>query len=397
MGQRLSKEIPAYSYWNMQFYQSEPAYVKFDYSIPRGASIGVYGRRNALPTHTQYDLLEVLSGFKARTTRASHQPSIKKEVTHYMEPGHWFLSLYNDDGDPQEVSFIAVIAEDMTHNCPNGCSGKGECLLGHCQCNPGFGGEDCSESVCPVLCSQRGEYINGECQCNPGWKGKECSLRHDECEVPDCNGHGHCTNGKCNCVRGYKGKFCEDNDCPHPTCSGHGFCAEGTCICKKGWKGADCSQMDKEALQCLPGCSGHGNFDLETQSCLCEPMWSGDDCSKELCDLDCGPHGHCVDNACDCLPGWSGELCNLKQCDPRCNEHGQCKNGTCLCVTGWNGRHCTMEGCPNSCSGHGQCKTNGDGQWECRCYDGWNGRDCSVHLEQDCSDGRDNDKGEIVD
>ncbi|XP_024943143.1 teneurin-m isoform X4 [Cephus cinctus] len=396
LGQRLSKEIPAYSYWNMQFYQSEAAYVRFDYNIPRGASIGVYARRNALPTHTQYDLLEVLSGFKARTTRASH-PSIKKEVTHYMETGHWFLSLYNDDGDPQEVAFIAIIAEDMTHNCPNGCSGKGECLLGHCQCNPGFGGDDCSESVCPVLCSQRGEYINGECQCNPGWKGKECSLRHDECEVPDCNGHGHCTNGKCNCVRGYKGKFCEEVDCPHPTCSGHGFCAEGTCICKKGWKGADCSQMDKEALQCLPDCSGHGNFDLETQTCLCEPMWSGDDCSKELCDLDCGPHGHCVDNACDCMAGWSGELCNLKQCDPRCNEHGQCKNGTCLCVTGWNGKHCTMEGCPNSCSGHGQCRVNIEAQWECRCYDGWDGKDCNVLLEQTCDDGRDNDKDGLVD
>ncbi|KYN39336.1 Teneurin-3 [Trachymyrmex septentrionalis] len=396
LSQKLSKEIPPYGYWNMQFYQSEAAYVRFDYNIPRGASIGVYARRNALPTHTQYDLLEVLSGFKARTTRASH-PSIKKEVTKYMEPGHWFLSLYNDDGDPHEVSFIAVIAEDMTHNCPNGCSGKGECLLGHCQCKPGFGGEDCSESVCPVLCSQRGEYINGECQCNPGWKGKECSLRHDECEVPDCNGHGHCTNGKCNCVRGYKGKYCEEVDCPHPTCSGHGFCAEGTCICKKGWKGADCSQMDKEALQCLPDCSGHGNFDLETQTCVCEPMWSGDDCSKELCDLDCGPHGHCVDNACDCLPGWSGELCNLKQCDPRCNEHGQCKNGTCLCVTGWNGKHCTMEGCPNSCSGHGQCRVSNDAQWECQCYNGWDGKDCNVLLEQNCNDGRDNDKDGLID
>lgn len=69
--------------------------------------------------------------------------------------------------------------------------------------------ETCLTGVCPVLCSQRGEYINGECQCNPGWKGKECSLRHDECEVPDCNGHGHCVNGKCTCVLGYKGKFCE--------------------------------------------------------------------------------------------------------------------------------------------------------------------------------------------
>uniref|UniRef100_A0A1B6CCY7 Tenascin-like protein n=1 Tax=Clastoptera arizonana TaxID=38151 RepID=A0A1B6CCY7_9HEMI len=396
LGQKLTNEIPPYGYWNMQFYQSEEAYVKFDYSIPRGASIGVYGRRNALPTHTQYNILEVLSGFKARSARASHS-SVKKEVTHYLEAGHWFLSLYNDDGDPQEVTFVAIISEDMTQNCPGGCSGKGQCLLGHCQCNPGFGGEDCSKSVCPVLCSQRGEYINGECQCNPGWKGKECSLRHDECEVPDCNSHGHCANGKCACARGFKGKFCEEADCPHPTCSGHGYCAEGLCLCKKGWKGADCSETDNDALQCLPDCSGHGVFDLETQTCSCEPMWSGEDCSRELCDLDCGPHGHCVGDACLCNPGWSGEYCNMKQCDPRCNEHGQCKNGTCLCVTGWNGKHCTQEGCPNSCSAHGQCRVNQDSQWECKCSDGWDGKNCNILLEQSCSDSRDNDKDGLVD
>ncbi|XP_066154380.1 teneurin-m isoform X3 [Euwallacea fornicatus] len=331
LGQRLTKEIPPYGYWNMQFYHPQAAYVKFEYSIPRGASIGVYARRNALPTHTQYDILEVLSGFKARTTRASHS-IVKKEVTHYMEQGHWFLSLYNDDGDPQEITMEAEVADDMTHNCPNGCSGKGECLMGHCQCNPGFGGDDCSET-----------------------------------------------------------------DCPHPTCSSHGYCLEGSCICKKGWKGADCSQMDKEALQCLPDCSGHGSFDLESQTCTCEPRWSGEDCSKELCDLDCGNHGHCVSEACHCDPGWAGEFCNLKQCDPRCNEHGQCKNGTCLCVTGWNGKHCTIEGCPNSCSAHGQCRFNGDGMWECRCDNGWDGPDCSLLLEQNCSDGRDNDKDGLSD
>ena len=73
---------------------------------------------------------------------------MKKEVSHFLEQGHWFLSLYNDDGDPQEVTFMATVSEDMTVNCPNGCSGKGECILGHCQCKPGFGGEDCSESEC---------------------------------------------------------------------------------------------------------------------------------------------------------------------------------------------------------------------------------------------------------
>nr|XP_017036557.1 teneurin-m isoform X1 [Drosophila kikkawai] len=398
LGQKLTKEIQPYSYWNMQFYQSEPAYVKFDYTIPRGASIGVYGRRNALPTHTQYHFKEVLSGFSAstRTARATHL-SITREVTRYMEPGHWFVSLYNDDGDVQELTFYAAVAEDMTQNCPNGCSGNGQCLLGHCQCNPGFGGDDCSESVCPVLCSQHGEYTNGECICNPGWKGKECSLRHDECEVADCNGHGHCVSGKCQCMRGYKGKFCEEVDCPHPNCSGHGFCADGTCICKKGWKGVDCATMDQDALQCLPDCSGHGTFDLDTQTCTCEAKWSGDDCSKELCDLDCGQHGRCVGDACACDTEWGGEYCNTRLCDARCNEHGQCKNGTCLCVTGWNGKHCTIEGCPNSCAGHGQCRVSGEGQWECRCYEGWDGPDCGIALELNCGDSKDNDKDGLVD
>lgn len=113
----------------------------------------------------------------------------------------------------------------------------------------------------------------------------------------------------------------------------------------------------------------------------------------ELCDLDCGRHGHCVSDVCQCDTGWSGEYCNLKQCDPRCNEHGQCKNGTCLCVTGWNGKHCTLEGCPNSCTSHGQCRFNPENMWECRCDSGWNGPDCSISLEQNCNDGRDNDKG----
>ena len=71
LGDKISNVIPPYSYWNMQFYHSEAAYIKFEFSIPRGASLGLYARRNALPTHTHYDVLEILNGFKNRNKRAS--------------------------------------------------------------------------------------------------------------------------------------------------------------------------------------------------------------------------------------------------------------------------------------------------------------------------------------
>ena len=63
-----------------------------------------------------------------------------------MEAGHWFLSLYNDDGEPRSVQFRAKVSTELTRNCPMGCNGKGECVLGKCQCQPGFDGPDCGQS-----------------------------------------------------------------------------------------------------------------------------------------------------------------------------------------------------------------------------------------------------------
>jgi hypothetical protein len=77
------------------------------------------------------------------------QPTVARSASYYMEQGHWFLSVYNDDIDSQEVSFLVKISEELTKNCPNGCHGRGECVLGRCQCESGYDGPDCGQSKLP--------------------------------------------------------------------------------------------------------------------------------------------------------------------------------------------------------------------------------------------------------
>ncbi|XP_063885071.1 teneurin-m-like isoform X4 [Scylla paramamosain] len=330
-----------------------------------------------------------------RDARAS--PTMEQvSVEQVLEAGEWFISIYNDDGDPHRVSLV-INRGDWEDECPQRCHDRSEeCLM--CQCKAGYFGIDCSQLLCPTLCSNHGEYVAGQCKCHPGFKGKECQLRHHECEVPDCNGKGQCVGGHCHCAKGSTGEFCEKVDCPHPTCSDHGWCVNGTCVCQKGWRGADCSETDQDARQCLPDCNNHGTFNIELHTCICNHPWTGSDCSKKSCSLDCGLHGVCENDACTCEEGWKGDNCSEKLCDPRCSEHGQCKNGTCVCMTGWNGRHCTLSGCPGNCRNRGTCNARGeDGIWSCSCENGWDGPDCSAMLETLCNDGKDNDKDGLKD
>ena len=75
---RIFKTYPNESDQQIQkTFQMESGYVNFELKLPRGASVGLYARRNALPTHTNYDLMEVIKGLKdsdkgssARSTRA---------------------------------------------------------------------------------------------------------------------------------------------------------------------------------------------------------------------------------------------------------------------------------------------------------------------------------------
>uniref|UniRef100_A0A8W7Q3R7 EGF-like domain-containing protein n=1 Tax=Anopheles coluzzii TaxID=1518534 RepID=A0A8W7Q3R7_ANOCL len=355
--------------------------------------------------------------------------TVNVTILQYLDIGRWYLSVYNDELLPHTVSLVVGEAEGVHTACPSDCSGRGSCYLGKCDCIDGYQGNDCSISVCPVLCSAHGHYGGGVCHCEEGWKGSECDIPVSECEMPTCSNHGRCIEGdstssmksnldsaNCILVQDVKTGGAVDQTGTPIDSSNYGLLSgpstlnpteEGLYrplllgpryvrVGPAGWQGDDCSIVDQQVYQCLPGCSDHGTYDLDTGSCICDRHWTGIDCSQAVCSLDCGPNGICENGRCRCDDGWTGSLCDQLMCDPRCAEHGQCKNGTCVCSQGWNGRHCTLPGCVNGCSRHGQC-TMEDGEYKCICVEGWAGNDCSIALEMSCKDNIDNDNDGMTD
>ncbi|KAM3827511.1 teneurin-1 [Vipera latastei] len=405
IGDQVMQTIPPGLFWRFQITIHHPLYLKFNVSLAKDSLLGIYGRRNIPPTHTQFDFVKLMDGKQLikqepRHSEESHQGPrnlilMSMQETgfiEYMDQGAWHMAFYNDGKKVEQVLMLTTAIEVMD-DCSTNCNGNGECISGHCHCFPGFLGPDCARDSCPVLCSGNGEYEQGHCVCRNGWKGAECDVPEEQCIDPTCFGHGTCIMGICICVPGYKGEICEEEDCFDPMCSGHGVCVQGQCHCSMGWGGVNC---ETSLPICQEQCSGHGTFVLETGLCSCDPKWTGSDCSSELCTLDCGAHGVCVKGACQCEEGWIGPTCEERACNSHCTEHGKCKDGKCECSPGWEGDHCTIDGCPGLCYGNGRCTLDQNG-WHCVCQVGWSGTGCNVVMEMLCEDNMDNDGDGLTD
>ncbi|XP_049974791.1 teneurin-1 isoform X2 [Alexandromys fortis] len=413
IGAQVMQTIPPGLFWRFQITIHHPIYLKFNISLAKDSLLGIYGRRNIPPTHTQFDFVKLMDGKQLvkQDSKSSddiqHSPrnliltSLQETgFIEYMDQGPWYLAFYND-GKKMEQVFVLTTAIEIMDDCSTNCNGNGECISGHCHCFPGFLGPDCARDSCPVLCGGNGEYEKGHCVCRNGWKGPECDVPEEQCIDPTCFGHGTCIMGVCICVPGYKGEICEEEDCLDPMCSGHGICVKGECHCSTGWGGVNC---ETPLPICQEQCSGHGTFLLDTGVCSCDPKWTGPDCSTELCTMECGSHGVCSRGICQCEEGWVGPTCEERSCHSHCAEHGQCKDGKCECSPGWEGDHCTIahyldavrDGCPGLCFGNGRCTLDQNG-WHCVCQVGWSGTGCNIVMEMLCGDNLDNDGDGLTD
>ncbi|NXK66126.1 TEN1 protein, partial [Sylvietta virens] len=418
IGAQVMQTIPPGLFWRFQITIHHPVYLKFNISLAKDSLLGIYGRRNIPPTHTQFDFVKLMDGKQLikQEPKNSEEPqqaprnliltSLQETgFIEYMDQGAWHMAFYND-GKKVEQVFVLTTAIEILDDCSTNCNGNGECISGHCHCFPGFLGPDCAKDSCPVLCSGNGEYEKGHCVCRGGWKGAECDVPEEQCIDPTCFGHGTCIMGICICVPGYKGEICEEEDCLDPSCSGHGVCVQGQCHCSPGWAGRAC---EAALPACQERCSGHGSPLPDTGLCACEPLWTGPDCSTaELCTLDCGSHGVCSRGICQCEEGWVGPTCEERTCPAPCAQHGHCRDGRCECSPGWEGDHCTigewaffftlcvLDGCPGLCYGNGRCTLDQNG-WHCVCQVGWSGSGCNVVMEMVCADNLDNDGDGLTD
>lgn len=54
--------IPPYQFWNSEYRNKHPAFIRFNLTLPWGANFAVYGRRNVAPSVTQHDFVEFIKG-----------------------------------------------------------------------------------------------------------------------------------------------------------------------------------------------------------------------------------------------------------------------------------------------------------------------------------------------
>lgn len=155
-------KINPLQFWNLEFKNKQPAFIRLNFTLPWGSNFAVYGRRNVAPTVTQYDFVEFVKGGRIdrlkrdaavdfvdyrwkRDTNSvlfirneaspnatkKSEPKLEKRslpgknvtkrssagtadaptilmvnvtLLQYFDTGIWFVSVYNDDVRPHEVS-----------------------------------------------------------------------------------------------------------------------------------------------------------------------------------------------------------------------------------------------------------------------------------------------------
>lgn len=193
-------------------------------------------------------------------------------------------------------------------NCPQDCSGRGECRASGCKCLNGYTGMGCEIKIVKPAKSGRHSPKNNK-------SGNAIGIGKNVCPK-DCNGNGQCIATGCACKSGYTGLDCGEEvpkpppakasapthsktfglgnkECPND-CSDKGVCTANGCHCNEGYTGLDCSEENPE------------NPGMRKQSPSPQLF------HKEKCPDNCNNQGECTPHGCACKQGFTGLTCDQK-------------------------------------------------------------------------------------
>lgn len=201
------------------------------------------------------------------------------------------------------VAMCWLSASVVDAECPNGCSGNGDCMAKDmCECYKSFQGNDCADRMClfghahvdtpkgdidmdqdresagTILVNSQ-QYAAGTYEYfNPSAAAEEAHF------YMECSNKGICdrSTGLCQCFDGYEGNGCQRTTCPG-RCNGHGTCES---IRELGLKAGG-------TLFGGEGTSGPITYDLwdsnSTYGCRCDPWYFGPDCNRRSCKVGVDP------------------------------------------------------------------------------------------------------------
>ncbi|TMW68528.1 hypothetical protein Poli38472_005996 [Pythium oligandrum] len=199
---------------------------------------------------------------------------------------------------------LCMVFASLVHaECPNGCSGNGDCMAKDmCNCYKNFEGNDCADRTCQFgrafVDTPRGDLNMDQSRETPNWlltNSQQSPEGTYEYFKPDaqgneahfyleCSNKGICdrSTGLCQCFDGYEGSACQRTVCP-AKCSGHGTCES---IRELGLKAGG-------TLFGLEGATGAVTYDLwdsnSTYGCRCDPWYYSPDCNKRFCKVGVDP------------------------------------------------------------------------------------------------------------
>lgn len=174
----------------------------------------------------------------------------------------------------------------------------------HWNCEPGFGGADCSLRMCPHGLS----YFSSSDEAAVGgseglfWTTdigqKSSATFHGRHVYRECSGRGICdyTLGECQCFESFTGRGCQRRECPN-SCSGHGICASDDLNLYHNTHatGAEATLPSGRFSPAAATADPNLWASESQQACVCDGGWTGHDCSLRMCPVGDDPETDCAD------------------------------------------------------------------------------------------------------